>query len=57
MIPGALIVPAIALDYTSMDSVLIRRDRTASKAYCGDPIGLPNTMASVLQIDQPGQEA
>jgi hypothetical protein len=57
VIPGALVVPATALGYTSMDRVLIRRDRTASKAYCGGPTGLPNTMASVLQIDHPGQEA
>jgi XapX domain-containing protein len=51
VIPGALIVLAMTLGYTSMDRVLLRKDRAATtKQWCGGPIGLPKAMAdSVLQ--------
>ena len=51
VIPGALIVLAMTLGYTSMDRVLIRKDRAATtKHLCGGPTGLPKAMAnSVLQ--------
>jgi XapX domain-containing protein len=57
VIPGALIVLAMTLGYTSMDRVLIRKDRAATtKSYCGGPTGLPKAMAdSVLREDQSGQ--
>jgi XapX domain-containing protein len=51
VIPGALIVLAMTLGYTSMDRVLIRKDRAATtKHLCGGPSGLPASMAGpVLQ--------
>ena len=51
VIPGALIVLAMTLGYTSMDRVLIRKDRAATtKHLCGGPTGLPKAMAdSALQ--------
>jgi len=57
VIPGALIVLAMTLGYTSMDRVLIRKDRAATtKSYCGGPTGLPKGVAdSVLREDQSGQ--
>lgn len=46
VIPGALIVLAMTLGYTSMDRVLFRKDRVATtKHYCGGPTGLPKAMA------------
>src|ERR1700739_1206982 len=58
VIPGALIVLAMTLGYTSMDRVLIRKERAATtKHLCGGPTGLPKVMAaSVLQVDQSSQE-
>ena len=55
VIPGALIVLAMTLGYTSMDRVLIRKDRAATtKPFCGGPTGLPKAMAdSVLKPVHP----
>lgn len=54
VIPGALIVLAMTLGYTSMDKVLIRKDRAATtKHLCGGPTGLPQSMASSVQSSQP----
>jgi XapX domain-containing protein len=45
VIPGALIVLAMTLGYSSMDRILIRKDRAAiTKPYCGGPTGLPKAM-------------
>ena len=57
VIPGALIVLAMTLGYTSMDR-LIRKDRVATtRQLCGGPTGLPKAMAdSVLQADHSSQE-
>src|SRR5271155_4832620 len=52
-IPGALIVLAMTLGYTSMDRVLIRKDRATTKHLCGGPTGLPQSMASSMQQSQP----
>ena len=54
VIPGALIVLAMTLGYTSMDRVLIRKDRAATtKHLCGGPTGLPKAMAhAALQADR-----
>ena len=42
VIPGASIVLAVTLGYSSMDHLLIRRDRPATtKNLCGGPSGLP----------------
>jgi len=51
VLPGALIVLAMTLGYTSMDRVLIRKGRAATtKNLCGGPTGLPKAVASsVLQ--------
>src|SRR5580700_10759145 len=50
VIPGALIVLAMTLGYTSMDRILIQKDRAATtKHLCGGPTGLTKAMAdSVL---------
>jgi XapX domain-containing protein len=54
VIPGALIVLAMTLGYTSMDRVLIRKDRTATtKSMCGGPTGLPHSVANSMQQSQP----
>jgi XapX domain-containing protein len=54
VIPGALIVLAMTLGYSSMDRVLIRKDRAATtKHLCGGPTGLPQNMASSMQQSQP----
>ena len=46
VIPGALIVLAMTLGYSSMDRVLVRRDRVATtKDLCGGPTGLPKDMS------------
>jgi XapX domain-containing protein len=50
VIPGALIVLAMTLGYSSMDRVLVRRDRVATtKGLCGGPTGLPKDMSQGLQ--------
>ena len=42
VIPGALIVLAMTLGYSSMDRVLVRKNQTATtKHLCGGPTGLP----------------
>jgi len=42
VIPGALIVLAMTLGYSSMDRVVSRRQHAAStKSLCGGPTGLP----------------
>src|SRR5271155_3954381 len=42
VIPGALIVLAMTLGYTSMDRIVSRRERVATtKHLCGGPTGLP----------------
>jgi XapX domain-containing protein len=55
VIPGALIVLAMTLGYTSMDRVLIRKERVATNKYlCGGPTGLPKAMVhSGLQAQPP----
>ncbi len=47
VLPGAFIVLAMTLGYSSMDRMLIRKDRVATtKHLCGGPTGLPKQMAS-----------
>ena len=42
VIPGALIVLAMTLGYSSMDRVVSRRQHAATtKSLCGGPTGLP----------------
>ncbi len=42
VIPGALIVLAMTLGYSSMNRVLVRKNETAiTKRFCGGPTGLP----------------
>ena len=42
VIPGALIVLAMTLGYSSMDRVVSRRQHAATtKGFCGGPTGLP----------------
>lgn len=42
VIPGALIVLAMTLGYSSMDRVLVRKNHTATtRRLCGGPTGLP----------------
>jgi XapX domain-containing protein len=42
VIPGALIVLAMTLGYSSMDRVLARKNQAATaKRFCGGPTGLP----------------
>jgi XapX domain-containing protein len=42
VIPGALIVLAMTLGYSSMDRVLVRKNRMATTShFCGGPTGLP----------------
>jgi XapX domain-containing protein len=50
VIPGALIVLAMTLGYTSMDRISIQKGRAATtKDLCGGPTGLSKAMAdSVL---------
>jgi XapX domain-containing protein len=57
VIPGALIVLAMTLGYSSMDRVLVRRDRVATtKDWCGGPTGLPKDMSrSGLQAQPPSR--
>lgn len=55
VIPGALIVLAMTLGYTSMDKMLVRKDRAATtKHLCGGPTGLPQSMTSSIQPSQTG---
>ncbi len=58
VIPGALIVLAMTLGYTSMDRVLIRKDRAATtKHLCGGPTGLPQSMAGPTRPSPPESQA
>ena len=59
VIPGALIVLAMTLGYTSMDRALIRRkDRAATTMHlCGGPTGLPASIAGSTRPTQPQSEA
>jgi XapX domain-containing protein len=42
VVPGALIVLAMTLGYSSMDRVLVRKNQTATTSHlCGGPNGLP----------------
>jgi XapX domain-containing protein len=42
VIPGALIVLAMTLGYSSMDRMLVRKNQNATtKHLCGGPTGLP----------------
>jgi len=42
LIPGALIVLAMTLGYSSVDRVVSRRQHAATtKSFCGGPTGLP----------------
>jgi XapX domain-containing protein len=42
VIPGALIVLAMTLGYSSMDRAMVRRNQAATtKHLCGGPTGLP----------------
>jgi XapX domain-containing protein len=54
VIPGALIVLAMTLGYTSMDKVLIRKkDQAATtKHLCGGPTGLPASIANSMRPSQ-----
>ena len=53
VIPGALIVLAMTLGYTSMDRVLVGKDRAATtKHMCGGPTGLPKAIGDpVVEAD------
>jgi XapX domain-containing protein len=43
VLPGALLVVAMTLGYTSTDRLLIRKDKIATTAHlCGGPSGLPS---------------
>ena len=58
VIPGALIVLAMTLGYSSMDRVLIRKGRAATtKHLCGGPTGLPTSIASSRRPSQPEGQA
>jgi len=47
VLPGAFIVLAMTLGYSSMDRMLTRKDRVATtKHLCGGPTGLPESMTS-----------
>jgi len=49
VLPGALIVLAMTLGYSSMDRALSRKNQAATtKHLCGGPTGLPATMAAAL---------
>ena len=58
VIPGALIVLAMTLGYTSVDRVLIRKGRAATtKHLCGGPTGLPTSIASSTRPSRPDGQA
>ncbi len=49
VLPGALLVVAMTLGYTSTDRLLNRKDRVATvKHLCGGPSGLPVRMNARL---------
>ena len=48
VLPGALIVLAMTLGYTSVDRLMDRKDQAATtKHLCGGPTGLPVGMAKL----------
>jgi XapX domain-containing protein len=50
VIPGALIVLAMTLGYSSMDRVVNRKEKVATtKEVCGGPTGLPVAMTKGSQ--------
>jgi XapX domain-containing protein len=52
VIPGALIVLAMTLGYSSMDRVVSRRQHAATmKNLCGGPTGLPVAMTKNAASD------
>ena len=54
VIPGALIVLAMTLGYSSMDRVLTKKNQVATTRHlCGGPTGLPNSADGVLPLSQP----
>jgi XapX domain-containing protein len=59
VIPGALIVLAMTLGYSSMDRVLVRKNQTATTRHmCGGPTGLPVELrASAPKRAMPGVES
>jgi XapX domain-containing protein len=55
VIPGALIVLAMTLGYTSMDRILLQKDRAATtKHMCGGPTDLSKAMAGSI-LHTPGE--
>jgi XapX domain-containing protein len=59
VIPGALIVLAMTLGYSSMDRVMVRKNQTATtKNLCGGPTGLPVKLeATAPKRALPGSES
>jgi XapX domain-containing protein len=58
VIPGALIVLAMTLGYTSMDKALIRKDRAATTRHlCGGPAGIPAGIANLTRPSRPEGQA
>ena len=54
VIPGALIVLAMTLGYTSMDRIVSHKERAATtKNLCGGPTGLPVAMT---KASSPGRK-
>jgi XapX domain-containing protein len=53
VIPGAIIVLAMTLGYSSMDRVVSRREHAATtKNLCGGPTGLPIAMTKNADSDR-----
>ena len=53
VIPGAIIVLAMTLGYSSMDRVVSRRQHAATtKNLCGGPTGLPIAMTRNLSSEK-----
>ena len=58
VLPGALLVVAMTLGYTSTDRLLSRRDRVATvKHLCGGPSGLPVSRKGRLVKNEAGTYA
>ena len=58
VLPGALLVVAMTLGYTSTDRLLNRKDRVATvKHLCGGPSGLPVRMKGRLVKNEAGTHA
>jgi XapX domain-containing protein len=55
VIPGALIVLAMTLGYSSMDRIMNRKERAATTRHlCGGPTGLSATVTRYLAQSQSG---